>query len=48
MSKPYYSSLMKENLILVDNRNNIVEDLSPDDPRRVAADAILDANKRKR
>ena len=32
----------------VDNRNNIVEDLSPDDPRRVAADAILDANKRKR
>jgi len=32
----------------VDNRNNIVEDLSPDDPRRVVAQSILDANKRKR
>ena len=33
----------------VDNRNNLTEDLRPNDPRRAAEDAILDdLNKRKR
>ena len=33
----------------VDNRNNLTEDLRPNDPRRAAGDAILDdLNKRKR